>query len=1581
MAAAQGTSPTITEAAVDRGQLARPAGSNIALVHVTFKYQTKSPIDSLIITYTDPRGSVQMTTTHDVRGFGIAGFAGRGHYQVAFGAGALPGTHQYRLELVDAKNQKSAAAGFSIEIAENGSPALQITGVEPASGSAGDKVVLRGRGFSAEDTTVAVGSVPAKVIEATGDSLVFVVPEGAVTGPISIMNKEGVAVSQSTFAVHNAMRVIGDGRQTILPGRKIQFSARVDGRLDRSVSWSVNGQVGGSRNFGTIDRSGVYVAPAMPPSQQTVEISATSSATKLSSKTTITVAAGHPIRPGETIAAGVGGVVRYEGGLLTLEIPPASLARDANLGTISAKSLPSRNDLNGVPAQSLPLVWFQSSAGQSSALQGPLRFRVLLPSRVPAGSTHRVMVRPTGSQTFQDAGTAVADKDGITATGTLHVKSLDFAAVILQNPSLRLPGAMLPLQVKQLSTPPDTQVYEGMTLPVRIAGQGFVPGLTFVSAGPASPACSSAGLDLSGFALDQLLDFGPVLVKPNGTQLGFTLRIQPMHSLDLTQQICFSFRIDRRDATGAVQESITTRPEGFVVNGLPELIVCQNADPARHCPAPENHLFTVDGVAVQRALADPESLFSEVRIDPGATLGIGTPVGLVQVDTTTVDLSTIGALTGSLGHLTQDDGSDWVPDNSARILQPLNSPVTINVTGPVRIAGNVYLRGMHGGENPHFSDLAGTGRLGGFASALLSGGVGGGGGMSSGNMTSDGHPAGENTDLARGRGAGGGLDSGQAIAGGGSRYDPGVFSLDPFFQTELFLLGLDYPNALLPGGLIPSDTSIEPFLKGVLTRGNVTSITGQAAPSVAQAIASLASNTTSTSAYVSHAGKGGDGGHRPPSVSAVLNEDSGFHLVPGSGGAGGGGGGSTYFGYSAFGISFGGDAHTGGGGGGGGGAAGALKINSSRELEITSSGSIDAKGGRGGKGEPNWALGGPGGGGGGGAGGLLKLQSLHLVNQGVIDASGGALAGSPTAFNYIPIANGRYHIQVLDGSPNGGNMVYYGSRFIGVAAPSASLLWSNGRLRAEVTLPFTGIRAIGKGLSLLDLIFGNVNPAAPGPAPLRALLVITDDDRVVQASVPEFSSGNPQIIRIGELADLHSIQQLVGFTPTCVTQSPFPPFNIYIGGVQGSGAEPVANSRIHEFDSSGNFIRTVFDARTVKVWGGFVGIGHVQDLDFLSDGRLVGMMTLFPPTLFSNGIHAIDTNTGTASLMVRGDLNTMSSMSVLRGVGSDVFVVVTWDPTVDTDDHQIQPNHLKHYDLMGNSSSPWAFVVETLSSPGDPGLVRLDGALPGSNEPQITYGGSPLTGTLFDPDVNPNVYHVPAISSFSSADVSGLESLVFGQNSIPVFCQGAAPGADNIDLWRKPEAASQMSIRIPPADNQGSCSGSLMLPEGFTSVWVQTSDSGDAPDWLKQAVLVISQGSSSPRPASLTISQLVIPASASALFAVQLDGVPFANLANGNSTGPQTVPIGRHSLSEFGVLPTNSSNYTIAFGGDCAADGTILLNPGDAKSCTITSTRISRQACVAGCQSDREECMQSGDISPAACLSQYQRCVAQCNAR
>src|SRR5260370_32049921 len=66
------------------------------------------------------------------------------------------------------------------------------------------------------------------------------------------------------------------------------------------------------------------------------------------------------------------------------------------------------------------------------------------------------------------------------------------------------------------------------------------------------------------------------------------------------------------------------------------------------------------------------------------------------------------------------------------------------------------------------------------------------------------------------------------------------------------------------------------------------------------------------------AGLGGSGGNAPAGISAILDEDLPFHLLPGSGGGGGGGGGSTYVGYSLVGIDFSRDPGPSGSGGCGG---------------------------------------------------------------------------------------------------------------------------------------------------------------------------------------------------------------------------------------------------------------------------------------------------------------------------------------------------------------------------------------------------------------------------------------------------------------------------------------------------------------------------------------------------------------------------------------------------------------------------------------------------------------------------------------
>src|SRR5260370_33235480 len=121
-----------------------------------------------------------------------------------------------------------------------------------------------------------------------------------------------------------------------------------------------------------------------------------------------------------------------------------------------------------------------------------------------------------------------------------------------------------------------------------------------------------------------------------------------------------------------------------------------------------------------------------------------------------------------------------------------------------------------------------------------------------------------------------------------------------------------------------------------------------------------------------------------------------------------------------------------------------------------------------------------------------------------------------------------------------------------------------------------------------------------------------------------------------------------------------------MSGVRGSGRENRVQSELHELDSGGNYLRRVISVPTIQVFGGSAWIGHLKDIDFLSDGRAVGIMTMVvsgrQPT---NGIHTIDLTAGTASLLVPWPDQTMASMSVFRGQVGDSVTIRQWDQTVD----------------------------------------------------------------------------------------------------------------------------------------------------------------------------------------------------------------------------------------------------------------------------------------------------------------------------
>src|SRR6516165_3169921 len=53
-------------------------------------------------------------------------------------------------------------------------------------------------------------------------------------------------------------------------GQSVQFNATVSGSSNTAVTWSVNSVAGGNSSAGTVNSTGLYTAPAVPPSPNTV---------------------------------------------------------------------------------------------------------------------------------------------------------------------------------------------------------------------------------------------------------------------------------------------------------------------------------------------------------------------------------------------------------------------------------------------------------------------------------------------------------------------------------------------------------------------------------------------------------------------------------------------------------------------------------------------------------------------------------------------------------------------------------------------------------------------------------------------------------------------------------------------------------------------------------------------------------------------------------------------------------------------------------------------------------------------------------------------------------------------------------------------------------------------------------------------------------------------------------------------------------------------------------------------------------------------------------------------------------------
>jgi len=92
--------------------------------------------------------------------------------------------------------------------------------------------------------------------------------------------------------------------------------------------------------------------------------------------------------------------------------------------------------------------------------------------------------------------------------------------------------------------------------------------------------------------------------------------------------------------------------------------------------------------------------------------------------------------------------------------------------------------------------------------------------------------------------------------------------------------------------------------------------------------------------------------------------------------------------------------------------------------------------------------------------------------------------------------------------------------------------------------------------------------------------------------------------------------------------------------------------------------------------------------------------------------------------------------------------------------------------------------------------------------------------------------------------------------------------------------------------------------------------------------------------ATITINKVTSPVSDTGLFNLQLDGVTqAADQGNGGTTGPVVVAPGTHQAGESAGTGTSLADYTTAYGGDAAPDGSVSVAAGQNKIVTITNTR------------------------------------------
>ena len=182
--------------------------------------------------------------------------------------------------------------------------------------------------------------------------------------------------------------------------------------------------------------------------------------------------------------------------------------------------------------------------------------------------------------------------------------------------------------------------------------------------------------------------------------------------------------------------------------------------------------------------------------------------------------------------------------------------------------------------------------------------------------------------------------------------------------------------------------------------------------------------------------------------------------------------------------------------------------------------------------------------------------------------------------------------------------------------------------------------------------------------------------------------------------------------------------------------------------------------------------------------------------------------------------------------------------------------------------------------------------------------------------------------------------------TIPEFSNDGNSVVVNSNMFGKETLEANTIYRVMQGTTQiavvsihTSCSQPLFIGNVYTNNLVTLTVESGTDSEGKQSIFLehdpICEG------ATLTVTKILEPPEDSGKFLLLIDSVDKSGpVGNGETTGPELLMPGPHTVDESAVSGTILTDYTRTIGGDCNADGSINLEAGENAECIITNIKI-----------------------------------------